>query len=111
MIDQSYERLFSPSPFVLASSIRSRQIANGYLVRTPVGAITDGTNENQFFYNDTGGNTYWRVVNAAYNVITYDREGGSLSHERGGPWDVPTADTQNVTSPGDIFRLPGGRYG
>jgi len=107
-VDHSYERLFSPSPFMVASTIRSHQTACGYLVRTPGGTTGNGTNENQFCYDDTKGNTYWRRINAAYNSITYDREGGSLADGRGYPWGFPTADVQNVTG---SFRLPGGRNG
>lgn len=109
--DQSYQRLFSPSPFVLTSNIRSHQTAHGYLVRTPDGTTGNGANENQFSYGDAEGNTYWRRVNAAYNHITYDREGGSLARGHSHPWGIPTPDAQNVAGLEDSFRLPGGRYG
>lgn len=109
--DHSYQRLFSPSPFVSTSNIRSHQTARGYLVRTPNGTTGNGTNENQFRYHDAEGNTYWRRVNAAHNNIVHDREGGSLANGDGHPWGVPTADVQNVDSLGDNFRLPGGRHG
>ncbi|KAF9653138.1 hypothetical protein BDM02DRAFT_3153349 [Thelephora ganbajun] len=64
--DHSYERLFSPSPFALASNVRSHQTAGGY------GSFpaSNGTNENQFFYNDARGDTCRRTVSAAYNNIT-----------------------------------------
>jgi hypothetical protein len=96
---------------VLTSNIHSHQTARGYLVRTPGGTTGNGTNENQLRYNDAEGNTYWRRVNAAYNNITYDREGGSLTHGNGHPWGVPTAEVQNVEGLGDTFKLPGGRHG
>jgi len=109
--DHSYERLFAPSPFVLTSNIRAHQTAGGYLVRSPNGNTGNGTNENQFSYNDAKGNTYWRTVNAAYNNITYDREGGNLAHGRTHLWDPAYVGPQRVADHEDSFRLPGGRYG
>lgn len=96
---------------MLASNVRSHQTAYGYLVRTPDGTTGDGSNENQFYYDDAKGNTYWRRVDAAYNKITYDREGGNLAHGHSHPLDAPTGEAQNITDLGDSFRLPGGRHG
>lgn len=81
------------------------------MVTSPNGNTGNGTNENQFFYYDAEGNTYWRTVNAAYNNITYDREGGYLAHGHVHLWDVPNAEAQRVAEHGGKFRLPGDRYG
>jgi len=81
------------------------------MTRSPNGNTGNGTNENQFFYNDAKDNTYWRTVNAAYNNITYDREGGNLAHGHIHLWDVPNADAQRAVGIGGNFRLPGGRHG
>ncbi|KAF9792431.1 peptide N-acetyl-beta-D-glucosaminyl asparaginase amidase A-domain-containing protein [Thelephora terrestris] len=110
-VDHSYERFFSPSPFVLSSRIRSHQTAGGYLFRGPNGTTGTGTSENQFSYDDAQGNTYWRRVNAAYNTITYNKEGGTLAGGQNDLWGVATADTQVIADLGDTFRLPGGRRG
>lgn len=109
--DHSYERHFAPSPFVLDSKIRAHQTADGYLTRSSNGTTGNGTNENQFFYNDTKGNTYWRAVNAANDNITYDRKGGNLADGHTHLWDVPIVEAQGVAGYGDNFRLPGGQHG
>ena len=107
-VDHSYEHLFSPTPFMLASNVRSHQTAGGYLVH---GSTENGTNENQFFYNDAKSNTYWGTVNAAYNNIAYDKEGGNLTRGHIRLWDVPNADAQSLEDYGDNSGLPGGRHG
>jgi len=109
--DHSYERFFSPSPFVLTSNIRSHQTAGGHIFRTPNSTTGTGTSENQLFYDDAKGNTYWRTVDAASNIITYDREGGNLAYSQNDPWGVPAADTQEIADLGDTFRLPGNQHG
>lgn len=81
------------------------------MTRSPNGNTGNGTNENQFLYDDARGNTYWRTVNAAYNNITYDKEGGNLAHSDTHLWGVPNADAQMVVGHGGNFRLPGGRHG
>lgn len=107
--DHSFERLLTPSPFVLSSNIHSRQTAFGHMLRTPAGSIGDGGSENQFSYNDIKGNTYWRKVNAKENIITHDEEGGTLADGHTGSWSDPI--THNLGSIIDNFRLPGGRNG
>jgi len=107
----SYERLFAPSPFVVNSKIRAHQTAGGYMAHSPNGNTGNGTNENQFYYDDAKGNAYWRTVNAAYNNITYDRAGGNLAHGDTYPWSVQNADAQTVVGHGVNFRLPGSRHG
>jgi hypothetical protein len=96
---------------VLSSNIRSHQTAGGYLYRGPNGTTGTGTSENQFSYDDAQGNTYWRRVNAAYNTITYNKEGGTLAGGQNDLWGVATADTQVIADLGDTFRLPGSRHG
>jgi hypothetical protein len=81
------------------------------MVLTPGGTTGNGTNENQFRYNDTKGNKYWRKVDAAFNDIVHDREGGSLALGPSHPWGVPTTNVQSVANLGGSFRLPGGRHG
>ena len=45
----------------------------------PGGNFGNGTNNNTFNYVDVKGNTYTRRVNAAYNVITFDQQSGTLA--------------------------------
>ncbi|KAI0062254.1 hypothetical protein BV25DRAFT_1825690 [Artomyces pyxidatus] len=122
-IDHSYNRVVKPAPFILGSTIAERQLAGKYStcvlsvdVSYPMfagGAFhiastgntgTNGTSNNTFSYFDTAGNTYTRQVNAALNVITFDRQGGSLA-------PTPVPDTQHTTIQQAFQkpRLPGGR--
>jgi hypothetical protein len=39
----------------------------------------NGTNNNDFSYSDSAGNTYNRRVNASLNNITFDEESGTLA--------------------------------
>ena len=96
---------------MLASNTRSHQTAGGHIFHTPGSTTGTGASKNQLFYGDAKGNTYWRAVNVANNIITYDREGGNLAHDQNDLWGVPTADTQEVADLGDTFRLPGNQHG
>lgn len=102
--DHSYNRQLVPAPFILGSDISERQQTAGFLTILDSGGIANGTSDNTFSYVDTKGNTYARDVNAAYNVITYDKQSGSLA-----PTSLPTyPSTSNAHSiPG--VRLPGGQ--
>ncbi|KAH7930776.1 hypothetical protein BV22DRAFT_999830 [Leucogyrophana mollusca] len=102
--DHSYNREVLPAPFILGSTISERQQTAGYFTIATTGNTGNGTSNNTFAYTDLKGNTYNREVDAAYDVITYDQQSGSLA--TGSlpqfPWasnsqDVPAA------------RLPGGR--
>ncbi|KAG1772681.1 peptide N-acetyl-beta-D-glucosaminyl asparaginase amidase A-domain-containing protein [Suillus occidentalis] len=97
-------RSLVPAPFILGSDISERQQTAGFLTIFGSGGTANGTSDNTFSYVDTKGNTYARDVNAAYNVITYDKQSGSLA-----PTSVPTyPSTSNAHSiPG--VRLPGGQ--
>lgn len=78
----------------------------GYFTITITGANTgNGTSNNTFAYTDTEGNTYDREVDAAYNVIIYDQQGGSLATSSVPPQIPSTANVQNVPA----ARLPGGK--
>lgn len=51
----------------------------GLFQELSTGNVGNGTSNNTLVYIDTKGNTYDREVNAAYNNITYDHQGGSLT--------------------------------
>jgi len=103
--DHSYDRVSSPSPFILGSTINERQVATSYFVISSNGNYGNGTNNNTFNYVDFDGNTYWRNVGAADNNITYDSIGGSLS---GSAFMLPLS----APLPQGVMakpRLPGGK--
>lgn len=120
--DLSYNRQVTPAPFILGSTITQRQQAGelvlpsnvrlshmgcvaGYFTLATAGSAGNGTNNNTFTYIDSGGNTYYRDVDAAYNVIIHDQQGGSLA---AGAYSPPTPYTTN-SNPLDVPapRLPG----
>ena len=68
----------------------------------------DGTSHNTFSYTDTVGNSYYRDVDAAHNVITHDEQSGSLVTNNAS--DSPLAFTPNVNSQSVLLAsLPGRR--
>lgn len=78
--------------------------AAGYFTIATAGNAGNGTSNNTFTYTDTKGNTYDREVDAAYNVIIYDQQSGSLATSSPSPptpWAA--ADSQTVLA----ARLPG----
>ncbi|KAF7342117.1 Peptide-N4-(N-acetyl-beta-glucosaminyl)asparagine amidase A [Mycena venus] len=79
VVDHSYDRTLHPSPFILGSTIKERQVAGGFFTISPTGNTGNGTNNNTFSYVDTVGNTFNRRVDAAFNNITLDEQSGSLS--------------------------------
>ncbi|THU91154.1 hypothetical protein K435DRAFT_841150 [Dendrothele bispora CBS 962.96] len=78
-IDHSYDRALLPNPLRIASTITERQTTSGFFQLASGGNFGNGTNNNTFSYVDSAGNTYKRVVNAAFNNITLDEESGSLA--------------------------------
>ncbi|KAG2349899.1 hypothetical protein BDR05DRAFT_979958 [Suillus weaverae] len=100
----NFTTLLVPASFILGSDISERQQTAGYLTIFTTGSTANGTSNNSFSYVDTKGNTYARDVNAAYNVITYDEQSGSLATT-----PLPTfplvSNAQSI--PG--VRLPGGQ--
>ncbi|KAF8559579.1 hypothetical protein OG21DRAFT_1402188 [Imleria badia] len=103
--DHSYNRQVVPAPFILGSTIAERQQTAGYFAITATNSTGNGTSNNAFTYTDTNGNTYDREVDAAYNVIIYDQQSGSLATNAlplPTPW---TANAQNLP----LARLPGGK--
>ncbi|KAK7014861.1 peptide-N4-(N-acetyl-beta-glucosaminyl)asparagine amidase A [Favolaschia claudopus] len=79
LFDHSYNRQLLPSPFILGSTIRRRQLAGGFFTIASTGNTGNGTSNNTFSYIDQAGNTFNRRVNAAFNNITLDEVSGSLS--------------------------------
>ncbi|KAF5365715.1 hypothetical protein D9758_003342 [Tetrapyrgos nigripes] len=80
-IDHSYQRSFLPNPLRVASKITERQTTSGFFqLASPVN-FGNGTNNNSFSYIDSAGNTYKRIVNAAFNNITFDEVSGTLANE------------------------------
>ncbi|GLB34951.1 putative peptide N-acetyl-beta-D-glucosaminyl asparaginase amidase A [Lyophyllum shimeji] len=107
-IDHSYERAVLPNPLIVGSTIKERQITDGFYQLATGGNFGNGTSNNTFAYADIAGNTYAREVNAALNIITLDREGGSLARtgptgESGSIFQVP------LDSVYGAVRLPGGQ--
>jgi len=79
-------------------------IVAGIFVSSPNGNTANGTSNNTFNYFDQAGNTFNRVVDAAFDVITKDQQSGSLA--------PAPAVSQSGISPFNGFavaRLPGGR--
>ncbi|KAJ7918128.1 peptide N-acetyl-beta-D-glucosaminyl asparaginase amidase A-domain-containing protein [Mycena leptocephala] len=85
LVDHSYNRVLLPSPFILGSTIKERQVAGGFFTLAPTGNFGNGTSNNThvfipaFSYIDGAGNTFNRRVDAAFNNITLDEQSGSLS--------------------------------
>jgi hypothetical protein len=76
------------------------------VVLSPNGNTENGTSNNTFAYSDQAGNTFNRVVDAAFNVITSDQQSGTLAPAP----EVPVS--QSIFSSLNGFavaRLPGGR--
>ncbi|KAK7467152.1 hypothetical protein VKT23_004211 [Stygiomarasmius scandens] len=79
-IDHSYNRSLLPNPLRLATITMERQTTSGFFQLVPGGTnFGNGTNNNTFEYLDSAGNTYRRLVNAAFNNITLDEESGNLA--------------------------------
>ncbi|KAF7354571.1 Peptide-N4-(N-acetyl-beta-glucosaminyl)asparagine amidase A [Mycena sanguinolenta] len=102
--DHSYDRDLLPSPFILGSTIKERQLAGGFFDSNT--GRGNGTSNNTFSYVDLAGNTYNRKVDAALNVITFDEVSGSLSEFPGLP--PPLLGTKNAGAFAGA-RLPPGR--
>ncbi|KAI1794573.1 peptide N-acetyl-beta-D-glucosaminyl asparaginase amidase A-domain-containing protein [Ganoderma leucocontextum] len=77
--DHSYNRVSNPAPFILGSTIKNHQTAEGFFTIASTGNTGNGTNSNTFFYIDKNGNTYDREVTAVNNNITADHQGGNLA--------------------------------
>ena len=73
---------------------------------SPSGNTGNGTSNNTFAYSDQAGNTFNRVVDAAFNVITSDHQSGTLA-------PAPAEVSQSMVSSLNGFtvaRLPCGRH-
>ncbi|KAJ7449814.1 peptide N-acetyl-beta-D-glucosaminyl asparaginase amidase A-domain-containing protein [Mycena latifolia] len=105
VFDHSYDRVLLPSPFILGSTIKERQVAGGFFTIASTGNTGNGTSNNTFSYVDLAGNTFNRRVDAAFNNITLDVQSGSLSaaHKTSG-----TSSTHNSGAFAGV-RLPPGR--
>ena len=81
-------------------------MVGGIFVLSPNGNTGNGTSNNTFAYSDQAGNTFNRVVDAAFNVIINDQQSGSLA-------PAPAQEeSQSIVSSLNGFaaaRLPGGR--
>jgi len=104
VFDHSYDRVLLPSPFILGSTIRERQVSGGFFTIASTGNTGNGTSNNTFSYIDLAGNTFNRRVDAAFNNITLDEQSGSLSQ---GP-KTPLSSTHNAGTFAGA-RLPPGR--
>jgi len=104
LFDHSYDRVLLPSPFILGSTIKERQVAGGFFLEASTGNTGNGTSNNTFSYVDTAGNTFNRRVDAAFNNITLDVQSGSLSQAQ----KSHTSSTKNADTFTDA-RLPPGR--
>ncbi|KAJ7046786.1 peptide N-acetyl-beta-D-glucosaminyl asparaginase amidase A-domain-containing protein [Mycena alexandri] len=104
VFDHSYDRVLLPSPFILGSTIKERQLAGGFFMEASTGNTGNGTSNNTFSYVDTAGNTFNRRVDAAFNNITLDEQSGSLSQ-------APKSHTSSTKNAGTFAdaRLPPGR--
>jgi len=76
----------------------------GYYSISSTGNFGNGTSNNTFDYVDLKGNTYTRDVDAAYDVITYDKQSGSLPTT-----NLPTFAPLSKSPPVPGARLPGGK--
>ena len=76
------------------------------MVLSPNGNTGNGTSNNTFAYSDQAGNTFNRVVDAAFDVIISDHQSGTLA-------PAPASEvSQSMVSSLNGFavaRLPGGR--
>jgi hypothetical protein len=79
-------------------------IPAGYFTISSTGNSGNGTSNNTFNYVDLKGNTYTRDVDAAYDVITYDQQSGSLATT-----SLPTFSQASIPPPMPAARLPGGK--
>ncbi|KAJ7685189.1 peptide N-acetyl-beta-D-glucosaminyl asparaginase amidase A-domain-containing protein [Mycena polygramma] len=104
VFDHSYDRVLLPSPFILGSTIKERQVAGGFFKIASTGNSGNGTSNNTFSYIDLAGNTFNRQVDAAFNNITLDVQSGSLSQGS----KQQTSSTQNTGTFAGA-RLPPGR--
>ncbi|KAG1756769.1 peptide N-acetyl-beta-D-glucosaminyl asparaginase amidase A-domain-containing protein [Suillus paluster] len=102
--DHSYNRQVVPAPFILGSVISERQQTAGYFTISTTGNTGNGTSNNTFSYVDLKGNTYTRDVDAAYDVITYDQQSGSLATTALPTFPWPS-NSQSILR----ARLPGGK--
>ncbi|KAH7889693.1 peptide N-acetyl-beta-D-glucosaminyl asparaginase amidase A-domain-containing protein [Phlebopus sp. FC_14] len=102
--DHSYNRQVVPAPFILGSNTAERQQTAGYFTISTTGNIGNGTSNNTLTYTNAKGDTYNRDVNAAYDVITYDRESGSLVNSVPSPQLPLVSEAQTIPA----ARLPGG---
>jgi len=104
VFDHSYDRVLLPSPFILGSTIRERQVSGGFFTVASTGNTGNGTSNNTFSYIDLAGNTFNRRVDAAFNNITLDEQSGSLSQGQ----KTPLSSTHNAATFAGA-RLPPGR--
>ncbi|KAF8798027.1 hypothetical protein BYT27DRAFT_7343797 [Phlegmacium glaucopus] len=103
LFDHSYNRDLLPLPVMVRSNIQERQVASGFFLVSPNGNTGNGTSNNALDYFDQAGNTYHRVVDAALNKITTDKQSGSLA-----PTGPPIVLPPFIEFAG-VARLPGGR--
>ncbi|KAK0228539.1 peptide N-acetyl-beta-D-glucosaminyl asparaginase amidase A-domain-containing protein [Armillaria fumosa] len=104
-VDHSYDRTLQASPLVLGTTIHNHQITTGFFQTASTGNTGNGTSNNTFTYSDTAGNTYQRIVNAALNNITFDKQSGSLA-----PTNISAIVEQPLQANDRMFapaRLPG----
>jgi len=104
-IDHSYDRVLAPSPFILGSTIKERQLAGGFFHISSSRNTGNGTSNNTFSYVDPAGNTYDRKVSAALNNITSDHQSGTLAP--GSQAHFPGFSVASLAVGG--VRLPGGK--
>jgi hypothetical protein len=104
--DQGYQRTVLPAPFILGSTTKEHQVADGAFYTASTGNTGVGSSNSTISYLDTKGGTYYRSVGAYRNNITHDSETGSLA--RGGFWGLPWSASKGkgMTSLGEA-RLPG----
>ncbi|KAF5380981.1 hypothetical protein D9615_003958 [Tricholomella constricta] len=107
-IDHSFDRVVLPSPLIVGSTIKERQVTDGFFQLATGGNFGNGTSNNTFAYADLAGNTYARDVNAALNVITLDRETGNLADPGLRGDSLSIFDVLQASVYGGA-RLPGGR--
>lgn len=69
---------------------------------SPSGNTGNGTSNNALKYFDQAGNTYQRVVDVSLNIITTDKQSGTLAPTESQPIVVPP-----VIEFAGLARLPG----
>ncbi|KAJ7905495.1 peptide N-acetyl-beta-D-glucosaminyl asparaginase amidase A-domain-containing protein [Mycena olivaceomarginata] len=101
VFDHSYNRNLLPSPFILGSTIKERQLAGGFFTIASTGNSGNVSYKTvlRFSYVDPAGNTFNRRVDAAFNNITLDLVSGSLS----------VASKQHVSNPSNAGSFAGAR--